>query len=49
MPDDMFFERYGFSKREPNFRNFEMLQYLVTFIPKKVLRFFGGKFVRQSA
>lgn len=47
LPEEIFVKKYGFSRRDPNFRNFEMLQYLISFIPKKVIKFFGGKFTSE--
>lgn len=42
IPDDMFMKKNGFPRRDPTFRNVEMLQYFVSFLPKKVLKFFAG-------
>jgi hypothetical protein len=43
IPDELFLKRHGFPRRDPAFRNVEMLQYFVSFIPKKALRFFAGE------
>ena len=40
--DESFFKKYHFHRRDPVFRNIEMLQYFIVFIPKKALRFFAG-------
>jgi hypothetical protein len=48
LSDESFLKKYGFTRRDANFRNFEMLQYLVSFIPKKALKFFGGNFVLRG-
>ena len=43
IPDDLFLKKNGFPRRDPTFRNVEMLQYLVSFLPKKALKFFAGR------
>jgi E3 ubiquitin-protein ligase HUWE1 len=42
LPDDLFMKKHGFPRRDPTYRNVEMLQYIVSFLPKKVLKFFAG-------
>jgi hypothetical protein len=40
--DELFMKKHGFPRRDPTFRNVEMLQYFVSFLPKKALKFFAG-------
>src|SRR5208282_4070216 len=42
LPDDLFMKKHGFPRRDPTYRNVEMLQYFISFLPKKVLKFFAG-------
>jgi hypothetical protein len=42
--DEQFLKKYGFPRRDPIFRNIEMLQYFIVFLPKKALKFFAGEF-----
>jgi hypothetical protein len=43
MPDDIFMKKYSFPRRDPTYRNVEMLQYFVSFLPRKALKVFAGK------
>ena len=40
--DEDFIKKYGFPRREPAFRNIEMLQYFASFLTRKILKFFAG-------
>jgi len=40
--DEDFLKKYGFPRREPAFRNIEMLQYFASFLTRKTLKFFAG-------
>jgi hypothetical protein len=42
IPDEVFLKKHGFPRRDPTFRNVEMLQYFISFLPKKALKFFAG-------
>ena len=42
LSDDLFMKKHGFHRRDPTYRNVEMLQYFISFLPKKVLKFFAG-------
>jgi hypothetical protein len=42
LSDEMFLKKYEFPRRDPVFRNIEMLQYFIVFLPKKALKFFAG-------
>ena len=42
IPDDVFLEKYGIPRRDPTLKNVEMIQYFISFIPKKTLKFFSG-------
>jgi hypothetical protein len=44
--DEAFLKKHGFPRRDPTFRNMEMFQYLISFLPKKALKFFAGKLIR---
>jgi hypothetical protein len=40
--DEAFIKKHSFPRRDPTFRNIEMIQYFVSFLPKKALKFFAG-------
>jgi hypothetical protein len=42
LSDEAFFKKHQFHRQDPVFRNIEMLQYFIVFIPKKALKFFAG-------
>jgi len=42
--DEQFLKKYDFARRDPIFRNIEMLQYFIVFLPKKALKFLAGEF-----
>jgi len=42
LSDEMFLKKHGFPKRAPIFRNIEMLQYFISSLPKKAIKFFAG-------
>jgi E3 ubiquitin-protein ligase HUWE1 len=41
--DEMFLKKHGFPRRDPTFCNVEMLQYFISGLPRKAIRFFAGK------
>lgn len=42
LTDEGFLKKHGFPRRDPTFRNVEMLQYFVSFLPRKAIKFFAG-------
>jgi hypothetical protein len=42
LSDEDFLKKNGFPRREPGFRNAEMLQYISSFLPRKILKYFAG-------
>jgi hypothetical protein len=49
LTDDGFLKKHGFPRRDPTYRNVEMLQYFVSFFPRKGLKFFAGISYTSSA
>ena len=41
--DEAFLKKFSFPRRDPTFRNLEMFQYFIAYLPKKALKFFAGK------